>query len=230
MIIKEKENIIKLLIWIIILISLNGCIGKNNSQKKDKKVVVKYYTQTLAYDNTWYHYKPQSDYYNEASSDFNISKPFQCDEPGDGVSEVYFRNQEAYKNNIPFKSIVYCSKFLIDNITNKESYIKYVTSKRKYDNEGKLVSIFYPKLKQNINFKYTKNIKVISTYYSEPNQTETSKYMYDNKNLLKILKYQNGKQMSFYLFDEKNKNILLEYNLQGKLTGRLEELYEDPSN
>ena len=139
---KNNEKRIKMQwsVLLLIFVIINGCMLKNNSLKKDSKVVVKYYTETLAYDKTWYHYKPQPSYFNEAPSDFNISKPFQCNEPWEGVSEVYFKNKTMYKINIPFKVTEYCSKFLIDESTNEESYIRYVTSKQKYDSQGKQVA------------------------------------------------------------------------------------------
>lgn len=196
----------------------------------NENIIVKYYKQTLAYNDEWYKYKPKYNYYDEASNDFNISKPFKCNEPWDEISKVYFKNNKAYKDNIPFKLIGYCSKFFIHNTTNEESYIRYITSKRKYDREGRLMSIIYPQLKKNKVFKYIKNTKEITTYYTDSNKTKTSKYVYtDNKNLLKILQYQNEKQTSVYLFDNKDKNILLEYDMEGKLTGNIKELYENAS-
>jgi len=209
-----KQMMINIVAFIII-----GCSLKNNITENNE-IIVKYYTQTLVYNNEWYKYKPKYNYYNEAPNDFNISEPFQCNEAGDEVSEVYFKNKKMYKENIPFKVTVYCSKFLVNTLTNKESYVRYITSKQKYDSIGRVINIIYPRLKKNDIFKYTKNMKEVTTSYTDSNKTETSKYIYnDNKKLLKILKYKDGKQVSFYLFDSKDKNILREYNMKGKLTG-----------
>ena len=201
------------------------------SLKTKEDVIVKYYTQTLAYNAQWYKYKPQHSYYNEAPNDFNISKPFSCNEPWDGVSEVFFKDQEAYKKNIPLRVTEYCSNFFIDEDTNVESYVQYIALKQKYDNKGRLISETYPPLKQKILLKYTKNTKEITTYHTDSNKTEASKYIYDNqKNLLKILEYKNGKHTSVYLFNKKDKNQLLEYDMNGRFTGEFISLYEDPSN
>jgi len=218
---------IKQIMISVVLFFIIGCSLKNNATENNE-IVVKYYTQTLVYNDEWYQYKPQYSYYNEAPNDFNISKPFQCDEPGDEVSEVYFKNKKMYQENRPFKVTVYCSKFLVDELSNKKSYVQYITSKQKYDSMGRVISIVYPRLNQNDIFKYTKNTKEVTTSYTDSHKTETSKYIYDdNKKLLKILKYKEGKQVYSYLFDSKDKNILREYDMKGKLTGNIEELNED---
>ena len=82
----------RLLIQTTMIMILIGCTMKNNHIQDKNSFFIKYYTKTLAYDDTWYYYQPKYIYYTEAPSDFNISKIFKCDEPGDGVSEVYFKN------------------------------------------------------------------------------------------------------------------------------------------
>ena len=210
----NKQIILSIVVSIIV-----GCSLKNNTIDNNEKIIVKYYKKTLVYNDKWYQYKPKYIYYDEASNDFNISKPFQCSEPGDEVSEVYFKNKDKYKKNIPFKLIEYCYNVFIDDTTNEESYVQYIVSKRRYDNQGRIVSIEYPRYKKNKIFKYTKNTKEIITYYKDSNKTKTAKYIYDdNKKLLELRKYKNGKFNSIYKIDKKDKNKLLEYNSRGELT------------
>ena len=220
----REVMILQQMILIIVVSSVVGCSFKNNTINDNEEIIVKYYKQSFAYNDEWYKYKPKYHYYDEASSDFNLSNDLICTGVDTTVSKVFFKNKKAYKANIPFKSLGYCTRFEgADKI--------YPSLIREYDSEGKIIKIILVGSNSKYLYKYTNNEKICTTFYKDSNRTETYKYIYDNNHkILKIEKYKNTKQSSVFKFDKKDKNKLLEYDMNNKLTGESLSLYEDPSN
>lgn len=200
---------------IVIMITFNGCykhsVATNNP-------IIKYYTKSIEYSAKWAEYRLPYSFYNEAPSNFNFEDAVRdCQGPYDATTKVYYHNQKAYANMIPYKAISYC-----DDLTTPNSI-------KKYDSEGRIIE--YNSKTFDIKYSYTEKERIEKWYNKEINTIFVSKYIYDkNKKLLKIFDTNSNGKNTVYLFDKKNKNILNEYDMSGKLTGEIRMIDEFLNN
>jgi len=199
----------KTIISIISIIFIFNTCSKTSSF--DKAIVIKYYTDfnevymRSIYEEKHTFSKPISnDKAQERIKHFLVS----INEP---IIEVYYKNEEMFKNGIPIKAKKY---------DGPRGYMLW-----SYDKKGRLNKFKHISQTDNsiteyqyfLNEKIKTTIKHIPTRLS-PYKKLTNHYFYDNKHhLIKILTYYDDNLISISRPDKKNKNMIYEYDLKNKI-------------
>jgi len=125
------------------------------------------------------------------------------------IYKVYYRDEQSYRKNIPFKAERYVTK------NNPDATFAY-------DKQGRVIEEIYYWNNSKVTYKYKKNKKIKSTLSLTTKNPLVSIYIYNKKQkLLKICEYENGKQYTTYKLDKKNNDVLKEYDMNDKFTGNV---------